>query len=363
MADGQGMDKVELKKQLMVVKKQEMRCAVGLGKDGAAVILLDKNKPATALEKDLEKDNPGIKNTRRGVAFVDHDADPRVLVLRLNKAASGLGRKLVKVVKVGGFGGVIMRYDDGTPEERPADEPDEAEPAAQAAAAPAAAAAPDAKSPAPPDAPAAPDMGSLTADLTALVKRMIQLIAADPTRQESLQPLAVTAQTAVKGGDPAAAKAAVGALHKAIEIIEKAAASPGAANGQADAATLAKARVAWLATRQRVDADLNKLLDAIRTTYKEHEGLADIEKTMQKHLDSVLDALDDSLAHKLDELSKVTAAERPKAVAEAQQILARYQQHLATDKVIGQLDDNPFVPIAVQKTVTAALAALQRNVR
>ena len=49
--------------------------------------------------------------------------------------------------------------------------------------------------------------------------------------------------------------------------------------------------------------------------------------------------------------------------AEAQQIIGRYESFVAGDNLIAQLDNNPFIPLQIQKTVVATLAALKKAVR
>jgi hypothetical protein len=338
MADEPGMDKDELRKLLMVAKKTPVNAAIGMLKDGRPALLLHKIKQPRTLSKELESSGD-LKNMRWGDFHVDGDKDPKTLVARLNKPAAGLARRLVKAVKFAGFSKVVLEFEDGTTEEGGDEE--EAE---ETAAAPQAAAL------------QAPDLGPVRARLTACVKRMMPLIAADASRGDTLRPLAKAAQAAIQAGDAAHATAAADALEKAVAGFEAPAVVP------ADPAALAKARSAWIGVRQKVDGDLGKLLDAVRTTYKDHPGRAEIERFVQQQLNGVREALDGDLADKLDEMGKAPASDRPKLAVEAKQIAARYQQHLATDKVLGALDDNPFVPLTVQKIVTAALSVIVRTI-
>ena len=50
------------------------------------------------------------------------------------------------------------------------------------------------------------------------------------------------------------------------------------------------------------------------------------------------------------------------ALTEAKAAIARYQSFLSQDKSIAALDQNPFVPLAIQQTMTATLAALSASV-
>lgn len=351
MADEAGMEKGELRKLLTIAKKTPVNAAIGMSKDGTPALLLHKIKQPRALSKELEAGTSELKNMRWGEFYVDEEKDPKTLVARLNKPASGLARKLVKVVKFAGFSKVVLQFEDGTTEAGEDEETPAAEPGA---ALPAIAAAPPEASPDSP--PQASDLGPITARITTLVKRMMPLISADPSRGDTLKGVAKEAQAALQSRDVGQAEAAAARLEEVIIGFEQAA-------PPADPATIAKARSAWIAVRQRLDLDLHKLLDAVRETYEGHDGLAEIERRVQTELDGVLGSLDDELARKLDDLGKAADADRPKLAAEAKQIVARYQQHVASNKLLGVIDDNPFVPLTVQKTTNAALSAIVRNIR
>ena len=78
----------------------------------------------------------------------------------------------------------------------------------------------------------------------------------------------------------------------------------------------------------------------------------------------VLEALDESLADKLDEATNATnPATRAKLVDEAKAIIQRYQAYLAGEPVIIALDTNPIVPVAIRPTLTTTLTALAQAVR
>src|SRR5271166_2748970 len=92
------MDKGELKKLLMKSKKEPINCAVGMGdgkKTQPGLILLDRVKAPKAVLKDLEKQFPDVANARFGTAMVDTDDDPSLVLLQLNKPASGIAKRLV----------------------------------------------------------------------------------------------------------------------------------------------------------------------------------------------------------------------------------------------------------------------------
>lgn len=361
MPDAPVMEKTELRHFLNEAKKKPVHVALGVAADGMAVVLLHKVTTPLMLSKELAQKSPGVKTLRWGEVFVDEQKDPKILVARLNKAASGLARKVAKIVKPGGFTKVVLEFEDGSKEEGADDAAAEEGAEAGAAAAPGQAAPAGAASPngaAPAAKPV--DLNALAAELTTLVKRMFALIEADPSRRESLTGLAKAARAALDSKVAEKAKAALDSFKSEIARME----APKAAKPAApvDPEAVAKARKFWLGTRKRVDADLGKLLATIRTIYDGHSALADIEKNVQSKLDSVLDALDEDLADKLDELGKAAAPERAQLVKEAKQIIARYQKHVQSDKLVGALDGNPFVPLTVQKTVNDALAVLSRSV-
>ena len=71
-----------------------------------------------------------------------------------------------------------------------------------------------------------------------------------------------------------------------------------------------------------------------------------------------------TLADKLDAASNAAdAQQRSELVEEARQIIERHRDYLAASPIIADLDANPFVPLAIQKTVATTLAALSNTVR
>jgi hypothetical protein len=112
-----GVDKAELKKLLIRSKREPVHCAVGIGKDQQALIMLDKIKPPRAISKEIEKKFGDVKTPRWGSAFVDVDEDPKLVILTLNKPISGFARRLKKTLRGTGFSKVEVRLKAG-PERR-----------------------------------------------------------------------------------------------------------------------------------------------------------------------------------------------------------------------------------------------------
>jgi CHASE3 domain sensor protein len=122
--------------------------------------------------------------------------------------------------------------------------------------------------------------------------------------------------------------------------------------------------MAWIATRAKVDNEIAKLRDALSSAYQGHGAAEHLDKTFQTRVEAMLSVLDHSLAEKLDEVSKATdPGQRTQLVQQARQIMQRYETYVANEPLIAKLDANPFVPISIQKTLTATLAALSSALR
>ena len=394
------MEKGELKKLLSKTgKNQPVSCAVaqGDGKTSApGLILLDKVKGPKAVLKELQQEFPEAKNERFGTALVDHDENPKLVKLTINKAISGMAKRLVKALKGTGYNKVQILLEDGSVVEADEEQDDEAQqqppapsargdqPQPQPATAqggqaqPAAPAAPDGQQ------QAGPDVKELTETLVALVKQLPPIIAADPTQQRKLTEVAGDAKAALASGDLGAAAAHIENLQDLIDGAAPASANgangnaanasagqqPAPPNGRQAAAggpnpvVISKSRLAWVAARQKVESEIGKLHDAISEVYKDHGAAEHLEKAFQSRVEGMLSTLDHSLSDKLDEVSQAASPnDRARLVGEAQQIMQRYQDYLSSEPLIAKMDANPFAPVAVHKTLTATLAALSKSVR
>jgi hypothetical protein len=181
------------------------------------------------------------------------------------------------------------------------------------------------------------------------------------------------AQAGLKSGDLETASAHVDTLHAMLDgtgapadpaaaPAGNGAAAPLAGNGAA--ATYAKSRLVWLAARKKVDGDIGKLHDEFMAVFKDHSKADDLGTAFRSRVGSVMDKLDENLAHKLDEIANNTdPAQHAKLVQEAQGLLQGYEAYLANEPLIATLDSNPFTPLAIQKTMTATLAALGKALR
>jgi hypothetical protein len=213
------------------------------------------------------------------------------------------------------------------------------------------------------------DAAGLMAALTSVVKQLMPIVSADPSQRDAVKDIVTQAQTSLKGGDLGTASGHLdnlramldGAGAQAQTAPTAPAAGSSAAPGNGAAATFTKSRLVWLAARKKVDGDINKLHDEFMGVLKDHAKADDIGSAFRKRVGGVMDTLDESLAHKLDEMAKNTdASQHPKLVQDAKQLIQNYQSFLANEPLIARLDNNPFTPLAIEKTMTATLSALDK---
>ena len=262
--------------------------------------------------------------------------------------------------------------------------------------------APPSRPDAPPGTGTLPDMKALTLALSGLVKRLLDAVKHDPSQREELTTLATGAQASLRSGDLDGAAAGMDVLRQALDDVAggaaPAAGNPGAGKPQPSppslaatpaappagiklpqgappapagnhgathpaAPVIAKAKAAWSATRTKIQADLTKLTQQLEAALTDHEMADELAASCKARVDEVLQHLDEALSHKLDEVNKAPdPASRAKLVAEAHQVIARYTGHIGSDPTIKELDENPFVPLALAKTLTTTLTALSRSI-
>lgn len=377
-----GMEKQDMKRLLMKSKKEPVNCAIGMGADPSiGLMLLDRIKGSKAVEKELVKAIPDAKNTRFGHAEVDVDDDPKLVKVFINKPVSSMARKLVKTLKGTGFTKVQILLDDGTAVESFEEADGQEGQAPQGEAQPQGVGTAPPPPPPPPQAQAKPDPAELARLLAEQVKRVPGVVAVAPAEKDRLAKLATDANVQLKTGNLTYAGVAIEQLRRALDAAQaqaqpaqpttgvppQAPAQPAQAPQQpatGGAVAYAKSRLAWIAARKKVEGDLEKLRSAIVTTYSQDGIAADLEKRYSERVAPVLANLDEKLADKLDEATNATdPQQRTALVAEAKQIMQGYEAYLAGEKIIADLDTNPFVPVAIQQTISATLATLEKTVR
>ena len=125
----------------------------------------------------------------------------------------------------------------------------------------------------------------------------------------------------------------------------------------------AKSRLAWLATRQKVQSEMEKLRGGLIAAFEGFDIEAELHAEYTELVAPVLATLDESLADKLDEATNASnPAARAKLVEEAKTIIQRYQNYLAGEPVIVTLDTNPVMPLAIRQTLTTTLTTLSQAV-
>ncbi len=356
---GFGMERGALKALLIKSKQEPVSCAVGKGKEpGAAYILLDKIKQPKALETALEKQFADIKDPRRGSASVDIDDNPKLVLFRINKPSSGLGIRLLKLLKPVGFNKIRFEFEDGSEPETLGDEEEEG---VEGQGHEAAAATIPPPPPPPPQAPVV-DAKALKDRLTALVQQMAKFIAANPGRKDELMALAKQAQIALGTNNFTTAVQTMDALEAALKTT--AGPAPAAAAAGSGTVAYAKSRLAWLAVRKKMETDLETLRKEILAYYKNEDIVADLDTRYTTRVAPLLATLDETLADTLDSATNATDPDqRHKLVAESHDIITRYQNFLAAEPIFGELDSNPFVPLTITKTMTATLTTLAAAIR
>jgi hypothetical protein len=127
----------------------------------------------------------------------------------------------------------------------------------------------------------------------------------------------------------------------------------------AGAVAYAKSRLAWLAARQKIGGEIAKLRAQLAAEYKNEPDGDEILEAYDSRVAPVMAALDEDLADKLDEATNAQdAALRQQLIADAKALIGKYQAYLDGEKLIGDLDDNPFVPLSIRTTMGATLTAL-----
>jgi hypothetical protein len=123
------------------------------------------------------------------------------------------------------------------------------------------------------------------------------------------------------------------------------------------------ARAAWVAVKNRAEADLEKVKDGVRMAY-----MADPQQFPKivagcKEIDTILDNLDDELRDTLDQYASTPLRNQKKlhALADtAKQTLDRYQRYVATNGVMKAIDEKEFADVTVHAPVLKALADLRK---
>ncbi len=157
--------------------------------------------------------------------------------------------------------------------------------------------------------------------------------------------------------------ALLNALNSEITAAERAAAEaknkPVAAPlKQVSNVVLQQSRLAWEAALKRVQADQKKLTAEMIDAFQGESDLPEAKRAADR-INMALELFDQELS---DTLDKAANAETPEARAEwhreAATIIEDYRASVDGDPIYALLDTNPYLPVAIHKTLTGALKTL-----
>jgi hypothetical protein len=224
-----GMEKSEMKVLLRLAEEGPLSFAFGTGKNmGTALLLIDKRKSPRQVETELSKAMPDVKNTRFGQVKVSVDEDSLVKFY-VNKAVSGMAKRVVKTLKGTSYKNVQILLEDGTVAEAATgtdddDETDEAEGEATASAtATEAGAIPPPPPPPPPQAGPAQDPVALRKRLDQLKPLIARVSGGNAEAQAKLDKLWTDADVALKTNNLTYAATYITQLGQVIGAAAKAA--------------------------------------------------------------------------------------------------------------------------------------------
>jgi hypothetical protein len=207
------------------------------------------------------------------------------------------------------------------------------------------------------------DAASLNRALAELVRRIPGLT--DAKLKDEAAQMARQANALLKGNNLPEANERIGALRTALDRAGAPAnggndSTQGAGGSPAD---YTKARQIWIAARKRVEDEIEKLRAEIVATYQADGVAGDLEARYRTRVSGISTALDASLSEKLNAVAgAVDPAQRAKLIGEARGIMAQYQSYVASEPLLADLDDNPFVPLTIRQTVSTTLSALAKVV-
>ncbi len=327
-----------------------------------------RNKAGRALVSELEKENPGLKTPCFGTAAVDIDDDPKLVKLTLNKAPSGIGKRLKKSLKGTGFSKVMVMLEDGSVAESIAEE-EEGESEGQEA--PVAAAPPPPPPPPPPGGPPI-DMAGLRGQFANMMRQIPMTAAGNAELLEKFKALAAVANEVLKGTDGKAAQVAVGDLRKALADAPPPEAKPNASDGAKPSifgpgqfVAMQKSRLLWDAARKKVASEVAGLRKAVRAEFEGDPEETTVIDALDQ-LDEVLNGYSEELIDLLDDmLNETDATAYAESRKEAKDLLAGYVAFTESNPLVKKLDgDTPFgMKLSIASTMTATLKALQANLR
>ena len=111
----------------------------------------------------------------------------------------------------------------------------------------------------------------------------------------------------------------------------------------------------WNQTKDKVDADINRLCDFLRKT----RAKALVEAAAK--LAAAMDLFKVDLTSALMNMDKANPAQKKKLLPKVSQVLDNYRQSLQADQMLSAAEDNPFVPVKAKQPLLAALDRIKKN--
>ena len=120
-------------------------------------------------------------------------------------------------------------------------------------------------------------------------------------------------------------------------------------------------RIAWGGAQRRVESDVERLRDELAKTYAGQAIAAELDAKFQAKVAPVLATFDDSLMDVLDRIEEeADPSQHPVLIAQARAILKSYLTYAMGEKLLLDLDNNPFVPLTIRSSVTTTLSNLAK---
>lgn len=124
-----------------------------------------------------------------------------------------------------------------------------------------------------------------------------------------------------------------------------------------------RVRAAWVSVKARAEQDLEKVKDGAHMAYLGDVGQFPKIVAGCKAIDDILDNLDDELRDTLDQYASTPLQNQRKLhalAATAREVLDRYQEFVASNKLMRAIDEREFADVVVHAPVTKALRDLRK---
>ncbi len=349
----------EVKALLAVARKRPVNFGLCLGSDPEdTVLVLHRMKSPEILARQAKKEGStnkialGVVDVQGKVAHLSCAEEPPAgTAKRLKKFLANVVKMKLAVRLVDASGNVLD--EDVEEEDLLADAGDEGAEAEVAEAE----AEPDTAS-----EPGAADT-DLTARVQAALDRLKPRIAAAREANEKAGPvldkLIADLRAAGEAGDGGALKQR---LEQIVAVISKVLPPAGeAAAAPISIVELGKARHEWIATREKVFADLGRMKRQIEADYADMPEAADAVNGALSRLDRLIADLNMALHDELDEVLNAEPANRPAKAAKARATMADFAKLVKSDPIFKELDGNDILPdVAITGPLVSRLAQINK---